>query len=117
MEKQNLDGIIVGGRGVFPNSKLIKEITEEAVKIWTPTNFTPAPEDEEDLSVYSEDVLTLEEAIEAVAKEEGLTVEEVKQHLHKFQRDLYKQYTKKKVNKTKAKSKRKQAKKSRKKNR
>ncbi|UUV46261.1 hypothetical protein [Bacillus phage vB_BanS-Thrax2] len=60
---------------------------------------------------------TLEEAIEEVAKAEGLTVEEVKQHLHKFQRDLYKQYTKKKVNKTKAKAKRKQSKKSRKKNR
>jgi len=65
----------------------------------------------------SDDALTLEEAIEAVAKEEGLTVEEVKKHLHKFQRDLYKQYTKKKVNKTKARAKKKEAKKSKKKNR
>lgn len=78
------------------------------------TEFTPA---EEDLSVYSDDVLTLEEAIEAVAKEEGLTVEEVKAHVHKFQRDLYKKYTKKKVDKIKAKSKKKQIKKSKKKNR
>lgn len=78
------------------------------------TNWTPAPED---LSVYTDDVLTMEEAIEAVAKEEGLTVEEVKAHVHKFQRDLYKQYTKKKVSKTKARAKRKQAKKSKRKNR
>ncbi|UGO50739.1 hypothetical protein PQE68_gp148 [Bacillus phage vB_BanS_Sophrita] len=109
MEKKEIV-VATGGRGIFPNSKLIKELNEEAVKVWT-------PKDEEDLSVYSDDVLTLEEAIEAVAKEEGLTVEEVKAHVHKFQRDLYKKYTKKKVDKVKAKSKKKQIKKSKKKNR
>lgn len=117
----------VGGKNVSPNTKFAS-ISSLDWQNYTLTNaglekknkvteWTPAPEDEEDLSVYSDDALTLEEAIEAVAKEEGLTVEEVKAHVHKFQRDLYKKYTKKKVDKVKAKNKKKQIKKSKKKNR
>ncbi|AZU98870.1 hypothetical protein pW2_31 [Bacillus phage pW2] len=118
----------VGGKNVSPNTNFSpissldwqdytltnKGFVTKVEKKNKATEFIPV---EEDLSVYSEDVLTLEEAIEAVAKEEGLTVEEVKAHVHKFQRDLYKKYTKKKVDKVKAKSKKKQAKKSKKKNR
>lgn len=117
----------VGGKNVSPNTKFAPissldwqdyMLTNNGFEKKTKTTeWTPAPEDEEDLSVYSEDVLTLEEAIEAVAKEEGLTVEEVKAHVHKFQRDLYKKYAKKKVDKVKVKNKKKQIKKSKKKNR
>ncbi|UUV47040.1 hypothetical protein [Bacillus phage vB_BanS-Thrax5] len=117
----------IGGKNISPNTKFAP-ISSLDWQDYTLTNsgfekknkateWTPAPEDQEDLSLYSDDFLTLEEAIEAVAKEEGLTVEEVKAHVHKFQRDLYKKYTKKKVDKVKAKSKKKQAKKSKKKNR
>lgn len=109
MEEKNLDAIVVGGRGVFPHSDLKNVIKAE--EIWTQNKnlVSEIPQNEE--------VQTLEEAIEEVARENGLTVEEVKEYLHKFQRDLYKKYTKKKVDKTKAKAKKKQAKKSKKRNR
>uniref|UniRef100_A0AB39C743 Uncharacterized protein n=1 Tax=Bacillus phage KoopaTroopa TaxID=3234046 RepID=A0AB39C743_9CAUD len=113
MEKKAI--VSVGGKGIFPNSELIGKFHEEKLTMWT-----PAPEDVKNLASeipQNEEVQTLEEAIEEVARENGLTVEEVKEYLHKFQRDLYKKYTKKKVDKTKAKAKRKQAKKSKKKNR
>ncbi|UGO46202.1 hypothetical protein PQE74_gp119 [Bacillus phage vB_BanS_Chewbecca] len=111
MEKKEVV-VAYGGRGVFPNSELVGKLREETLKVWTPETKNLASEIPQD-----EEVQTLEEAIEEVARENGLTVEEVKEYLHKFQRDLYKKYTKKKVDKTKAKAKRKQAKKSKKKNR
>lgn len=113
MEKKEIVVANGAGLGASHLSEIMKNGVD-AEKFFSIEGFenTPLPEDFD-----KSDAQTLEEAIEEVAKAEGLTVEEVKQHLHKFQRDLYKQYTKKKVNKTKARAKRKQAKKSRKKNR
>ncbi|AGI11865.1 hypothetical protein X915_gp154 [Bacillus phage vB_BanS-Tsamsa] len=110
MEKQAI--VSVGSKGIFPNSELLEKFHNETLKTWTPEVKNLASE-----IPQNDEIQTLEEAIEEVARENGLTVEEVKEYLHKFQRDLYKKYTKKKVDKTKAKAKKKQAKKSKKRNR
>ncbi|QIW89815.1 hypothetical protein PQE71_gp133 [Bacillus phage Izhevsk] len=113
MEKKQI--VVANGAGLGAGH--LDEIMKNGVdaeKFFSIKGFesTPIPEEFD-----KSEVQTLEEAIEEVARENGLTVEEVKEYLHKFQRDLYKKYTKKKVDKTKAKAKKKQAKKSKKRNR
>ncbi|UUV46512.1 hypothetical protein [Bacillus phage vB_BanS-Thrax3] len=108
MEKQNLENLAVGGKNEFPHGDKVKE----QLMMWNnlPDNMELQPVDKE----INEK--TLQEIIKEVAIEEGMTEEEVRRHLERFQAmNLPKAKTKKE--KAKAKSKRKMAKKSRKKNR